>query len=71
MPEKTLLIEKPGKHTQLAPCPFCGCDEIIYEQYEHLSGPRWRVCCCGCIATIDPGYAQNKFTVQRMWNRRK
>lgn len=54
----------------LKPCPFCGCADIVYERYSHQVGQRWRVWCTGCMAGIDPGYAQDQSTVQRMWNSR-
>jgi hypothetical protein len=42
----------------------------VYERYSHPSGWRWRVWCVDCMAGIDPGYAQDQSTVQRMWNSR-
>ena len=51
-------------------CPFCGSDNVVYEKYLHTAGYRWRVVCIGCMASIDPGYAQQRNTVQRMWNTR-
>ena len=54
----------------LKPCPFCGCTDIVYDRYSHPSGWRWRVWCVDCMAGIDPGYAQDQSTVQRMWNSR-
>lgn len=30
---------------KLLPCPFCGSTNVVYEQYEHAAGSRWRVCC--------------------------
>lgn len=73
MGESTIRFWKPEKGTdlELLPCPFCGNDEIIYEEYEHAAGPRWRVFCTKCIAGIDPGYAQKRHIVQAMWNRRE
>lgn len=61
---------KPVGGFHLEKCPFCGCDEVVYEKYEHAAGDRFRVVCIGCMASIDPGYAQDKATVQTMWNRR-
>ena len=69
--EHTLQFIRPENHEELAPCPFCGNSEIIYEKYAHLSGERWRVVCCGCMAMIDPGYAQNRYQVAELWNRRE
>lgn len=69
--ENTLQIIKPTNPEELARCPFCGCEEIVYEQYEREVGPRWRVVCCGCMAMIDPGYAQNRHQVAELWNRRE
>lgn len=54
----------------LLPCPFCGDTAVVYERYEHIAGNRWRVCCYGCGATIDPGYAQQKIDVALLWNHR-
>lgn len=54
----------------LYPCPFCGGANIVYERYLHRAGERWRVWCTDCTARIDPGYAQDPGTVQRMWNHR-
>ena len=56
---------------QLKPCPFCGKNEIVYARYNTKVGDRWRIMCCDCLATIDPGYAQSRATVQAMWNNRK
>ena len=66
-------IVKPTKgntDTRLEKCPFCGSEEIVYEKYQTKAGERWRCWCSGCIACIDPGYAQDRWTVQAMWNRR-
>ena len=59
-----------GDYLALDPCPFCGEKEIIYAKYMCKAGERWKVLCMGCMAWIDPGYAQDKTTVQKMWNRR-
>ena len=61
---------KEGDDLALKPCPFCGSKEVVYEKYESMCGQRWRVVCCGCVATIDPGYAQYRWPVMNMWNRR-
>lgn len=73
MEEKIIQIWKPKPTDDLAlkPCPFCGNEEIVYIQYETVVGPRWKVVCSDCLATIDPGYAQDRYTVSHMWNRRK
>lgn len=54
----------------LLPCPFCGSHEIAYAKYEHTCGLRWAVLCMGCMAQIDPGWAQRWGTVQKLWNTR-
>ena len=69
--ERTMRFLRPDDRNELAPCPFCGNTEIIYEQYERTCGPRWRVVCCGCMAMIDPGYAQNRYQVAALWNKRQ
>lgn len=65
-------IYKPKKESDLAlsPCPFCGCEEVVYMKYNHAAGERWAVVCMGCIAEINPGWAQQKHHVQPIWNRR-
>lgn len=52
-------------------CPFCGCEEVKYVKYQHAAGERFAVTCFGCLATIDPGWAQSKSAVQAMWNTRR
>lgn len=54
----------------LCRCPFCGSEDAAYERYLHTAGYRWRVVCTSCMASIDPGHAQQRSTVQRMWNTR-
>lgn len=54
----------------LCRCPFCGSENVVYERYLHTAGYRWRVVCTNCMASVDPGYAQQRSTVQRMWNTR-
>ena len=54
----------------LCRCPFCGSEDVVYERYLHTAGYRWRVVCTSCMASIDPGHAQQRSTVQRMWNTR-
>lgn len=68
--EEILEVWKPSGDLMLKPCPFCGENEVIYVQYSTPNGSRWRVTCCGCMATIDPGYAQMRYVVQEKWNRR-
>lgn len=68
--EHTIQFVRPTDRKELLPCPFCGNGEVVYEQYMHDVGERWRVVCCGCMASIDPGYARNPETVRGMWNRR-
>lgn len=55
---------------EVKPCPFCGSKEIVIDKYEHTVGTRYRIFCCGCMAMIDPGYAQHEYTVKDMWNKR-
>ena len=58
------------KEDEVKHCPFCGGKEIVIDKYEHQAGERFRIFCTGCMAMIDPGYAQNKHTVIDMWNKR-
>ena len=62
---------KPTDDLALKPCPFCGNEEVVYIQYEHASGSRWKVECSECMACIDPGYAQKRVRVRDLWNRRE
>lgn len=67
----TVRFVRPTNREELLPCPFCGNDEVVYEQYMLAGSSRWRVICCGCMATIDPGYAQQMYQVAEMWNKRQ
>ena len=70
MEEQIIKVERPAKEgEQLSTCPFCGSD-AFYEAYEREFGLRWRVCCCKCMAMVDPGYAMTKAVAQKQWNRR-
>jgi hypothetical protein len=67
------IVTRPrNEHDSLRPCPFCEWEEIVYSACEPVPGHglRWCVTCCGCMATINPGYAQNRHVVRDMWNRR-
>lgn len=67
-----IKIIKPtaGGFDSLDPCPFCGREEVVYELYRRGAGERWRCWCTNCLASIDPGWAQDRHTVRDMWNRR-
>ena len=52
------------------PCPFCGGTDIYIDGYQHGAGMRWRVVCLDCMATVDPGYIQQKYRAIEAWNRR-
>lgn len=67
---KGIYKPRPGSDLDLLPCPFCGGTEVAYFRYKHLAGDRYGVLCCDCMATIDPGWAQEKSTVQARWNHR-
>lgn len=66
------MIWKPTlcSELELLPCPFCGGIEAVYCLYKHITGERYAVLCCDCLANIDPGWAQQKHVVQDMWNHR-
>ena len=63
-------IRKPGGDFVVKPCPFCGSDNIIYWQYRHAAGLRWRIVCLHCLAMIDPGWVQQYGYLADMWNAR-
>lgn len=70
--EDIVQVWKPEPDSDLAlkPCPFCENEEIMYLQYQHRAGLRWMIMCSKCLASIDPGYAQERHQVAPMWNRR-
>lgn len=70
--EELISMFKPeeGSGNELKSCPFCGSDEVVFVQYKHAAGLRWRVFCCGCSAGIDPGFAQDPNRVADIWNKR-
>lgn len=61
---------KEDEDLKLLPCPFCGSHDVVYMKYNHSAGERWAAVCMGCMAEIDPGWAQQKHQVQDLWNRR-
>lgn len=71
MNDFTLGEIKKCKEDEVKSCPFCGGKEIVIDKYKHNSGERYRIFCTGCMAMIDPGYAQQEYTVIKMWNKRK
>lgn len=58
------------KEDEVRPCPFCGSKEIVIDKYKVAAGERFRVICFGCLAMIDPGWAQQACDVINMWNKR-
>ena len=70
--DDSIKIIKPADNgdDSLEPCPFCDGTEVVYELYGHGAGERWRCWCTNCLASIDPGWAQDRHTVRDMWNRR-
>jgi Lar family restriction alleviation protein len=58
------------KHGNLKHCPFCGGENIYIDGYETPVGTRWRVVCLDCMATVDPGWIQQKYRAIEAWNRR-
>lgn len=58
------------KENEVKPCPFCGGKEIVIDKYQREVGERFRIFCTDCMAMIDPGWAQQKYTVMEMWNKR-
>lgn len=70
--EEILSLYEPAPESELAlkSCPFCGNTQILYEEYRHTAGVRWRVWCTACLAGIDNGYAQQKHQIQALWNKR-
>ena len=63
-------IIEPPENLPLDDCPFCGSDTTRYIKYQHPAGTRYAAGCLNCMAIIDPGWAQQMSTVQKMWNTR-
>lgn len=58
------------KENEIKSCPFCGGKEIVVDKYKTEVGERYRIFCTGCMAMIDPGWAQQPGVVKEMWNKR-
>lgn len=58
------------KETECLPCPFCGGTEIVTYKYNHDMGVRYSIFCAGCLAEINPGWAQERSALIEMWNKR-
>ena len=69
-PEIELEKEKIWAAEDLKPCPFCGNKVIYYERYKREVGMRYRIMCGNCMAGIDNGYAQSRYTIRDIWNKR-
>ena len=65
-----IRVEKAFGDFALEPCPFCGSEEVVYAEYTHGEETRWKVVCCGCMASIDPGFCRNKTGLRTRWNTR-
>lgn len=65
-----IMTPAEGSGNELKPCPFCGSQEVVFMQYKHAAGLRWKVVCCGCMAGVDSGSAQQPHQVAASWNRR-
>lgn len=65
-----IRIEKASGDFQLEPCPFCGSEEVVYAEYPRGDETRWKVVCCGCMASIDPGWCRSKTALHTKWNTR-
>ena len=63
-------IRKPRGDFLVKPCPFCGSKNIVYWQYRHAAGLRWRIACTHCLAMIDPGWVQEYGYLAELWNTR-
>lgn len=63
-------IRKPSGDFLVQPCPFCGSKNIVYWQYRHAAGLRWRIACLHCLAMIDPGWVQEYGYLAELWNTR-
>ena len=62
--------EEEQMNVKLKPCPFCGSDKAMIDEYKTLVGERYKVVCPGCMATVDPGDAQTDKHAAKAWNRR-
>lgn len=58
------------KKRYLAPCPFCGCEEIsVYEHYD-FGGYHYAMCenCGACIGGVMQSYTEEE-AIEK-WNKR-
>ena len=53
--------------TELKPCPFCGCKDVLRWHVGHYDKP-WIVECVGCLA--DGPHADTEKEAIELWNRR-
>ena len=58
--------ERRSREPQLAPCPFCGCDQLKIS--PNMSSGLLRVQCEGCWATSIT--SNQRATIIAAWNRR-
>lgn len=67
-------IEYSDPNMDAKSCPFCGNKEVKIAQYKRkdisADNERHLIFCTNCLATIDPGWVQQKSTVIEMWNKR-
>ena len=55
---------------KLKPCPFCGSEAKVVEEYDGMIGENvYFVECCNCRATFYNGN-DNKIEEIKKWNRR-
>ena len=57
-----------GSAFTLLPCPFCGSAQVVYTTYETDDGPREKVECLSCQASLAPDYTETRHQVQVLWN---
>lgn len=68
-------IEVRPLNSKLAPCPFCGGDEIFITEFIGLTASQWGVFCRRCCIftsrdSLHDSHATHTASISEWWNRR-
>lgn len=56
--------------TELKPCPFCGREAEIQEEYDDYYGISYAIFCTECDCIFDIPDNRNEENLIKAWNRR-